>query len=193
MFARTKLMRFIVACVSSCLLLAGAPALAAPLNAVSVGDLPGTNGQWQTGEVTVAAPQAEVWRWFTEVNRWPERFPDDAWARDLGRTPDGRQLAELRSNALGRTLKLEMREQPGVITYTGTGKGVTTQGKIFVQAVGPNTTRVIMQTTGELHGAIGFFAGEGTKRKRAIKKLSSDLQACVRIANSYAAARRHGG
>src|SRR5436305_1090782 len=99
-------------------------ALAAPLNSVVVGDLPGSGGRWQSGEVTIAVPAAEVQRWFSDVRNWPARFPDDSWARDLGRTPDGRRLADFRSNAIGRTLHLQMHEQPGLITYVGSGKDV---------------------------------------------------------------------
>ncbi len=161
----------------------GGVARAVVLNRVVVGDLPGSGGHWQAGEVTVAAPADEVQRWFTDVERWPARFPDDLSARELGRTPDGRRVAELRSRALGRTLTLRLREEPGLIVYDGAGKDVTTQGKIYITPVAPGVTRVIMQTTGELHGAAGAFAGEGTKRKRAIKKLSADLNALVALAN----------
>lgn len=77
--------------------------------------------------------------------------------------------------------------------YDGKGKGVTTQGKIYFESLGPSRTKVVMQTTGELHGATGAFAPEGTKRKRAIKKLSADLDATVRLSRAYAATPRSGG
>ncbi len=176
----------------SCLL-AALPAAAQPLGVVSVGDLPGTGGRWQTGEVTVAAPAAEVQRWFADAAGWTRRFPDDERVRLLGQAPDGRQLVEMRSRALGRTLTLRLRVQPGLITYDGSGKGVTTQGKIMIQALGPSRTRIVMQTTGELHGAIGLF-GEGTKRKRALAKLRADLEAAARLARAAnAAVPRSGG
>jgi hypothetical protein len=174
-------------------MLAVAGAVAAPLNQVVVGDLQGTNGKWQAGEVTVAVPAAEVTTWFTDVKGWSARFPDDSKVRDGGRTPDGRQIADFHSDAIGKTLHLEIRQQPGLITYVGKGKDVNTQGKIFIQSLGPNTTRVIMQTTGEVHGVSGAFAGENTKRKRAIKKLTADLNALVHLSNNYAATQRHGG
>ncbi|HEX6835478.1 MAG TPA: SRPBCC family protein [Polyangia bacterium] len=167
--------------------------MAQPLNVVSVGDLPGTDGRWQMGEVTIAVPAAEVQRWFTDAANWPRRFPDDQWVKLHGRAPDGRELVEFRSKALGRSLTLRMRSQPGLITYEGAGKGISTQGKIMIQALGPTRTRIIMQTTGELHGAIGVFATEGMKRKRAIAKLRSDLEAATRLARAYASAPRSGG
>jgi hypothetical protein len=178
----------------ACLLLGSAAfAQSQNLNAVKVGDLPGTNGRWQMGEVVVAAPTAEVQRWFADASQWKARFPDDQQVRLLGRTPDGRQIVQFRSEALGRKLTVRMRIQPGLITYDGEGKGVTTQGKIFIQPLGPDHTRVVMQTTGELHGALGVLATEGMKRKKAIAKLTSDLNAVVTLSHQYASTPRHGG
>jgi len=159
----------------------GGAARAAALDQVVLGDMPNTNGAWQSGEVTVAAPPAEVQRWYSDVSRWTERFPDDKSARDLGRAPDGRRLAELHSRALGKTLTVRMRERPGLIEYDGEGRGVKTQGKIFFVPAGPGRTRVVMQTTGELHGITGVLATEDMKRDRALKKLGSDLEATVRL------------
>lgn len=175
-------------------LLVGAPLLvgAAPPNEVQIGDLPGTNGRWQQGEVTVAAPPDVVQRWLSEASRWPARFPDDQWARELGRAPDGRRQVEFHSNVLGKTITVRMDERPGLIVYDGTGKGVWTQGKIFVQPAGRGT-RVIMQTTGDLKGIGGAFAPESLKRKRVRKKLASDLNAIVRLSNTWAATPRRGG
>jgi hypothetical protein len=133
------------------------------------------------GEVTIAAKPAEVQRWLSESAQWPARFPDDDWANNLGRAADGRQVAEFHSKALGKTLTVRMREEPGLITYEGAGKGVTTHGKIFIQPAGAGQTHVIMQTTGELHGAAGALAPKGTKRKRALKKLQADLDALVQL------------
>jgi hypothetical protein len=173
--------------------LGGALAGAETPGAVSVGDLPGTDRRWQMGQVTVPVPAPVVQRWFSEADHWAARFPDDKWARDLGRTPDGRHVAEFHSNAIGRTLTVRMREQQGLITYDGSGKGITTQGKIFIEPAGPGQTKVIMQTTGELRGFAGAFAPESVKRKRAIKKLTADLNALVRLSNEYAAAARQKG
>jgi hypothetical protein len=175
------------------LLLVGGVAHPEAVNKVSVGDVPGTEGKWQTGEVTVAAPAAEVQRWFVDVRQWPVRFPDDTWVRDLGRAPDGRRVAEFHSKVVDRTLTVRIRDRPGLITYDGSGKGITTQGRIYFQPVGPDHTRIVMQTTGELHGAVGFFASENMKRKRALKKITADLEAAVRLSNAYAAARRGRG
>jgi carbon monoxide dehydrogenase subunit G len=163
------------------LTMAAGPVAAAALDQVLLGDVPNTDGKWQSGEVTVAAPPEEVQRWFSDVSRWTERFPDDEMARDLGRAPDGRRVAELRSKALGKTLTVRMRERPGLIEYDGSGKGVETEGRIYFYPAGPGRTRIVMQTTGELHGLTGLVATEDMKRDRALKKLGSDLEAAVRL------------
>ena len=168
-------------------------ASAQPLGVVTLGDLPGTDGRWQVGEVTVAAPAAEVQHWFSDATRWTQRFPDDDRVRVLERAPGGRQVVEFHSKALKKTLTLHVREQPGLITYDGSGKDITTQGKIMIEALAPNRTKVIMQTTGELHGLVGLV-GKGEKRKRALAKLSADLHAVVGLARqSASAAPRSGG
>src|SRR4051812_47584477 len=100
------------------------------LGVVQVNDLPGTGGHWQTGEVTVAASADEVQGWVTDAERWPQRFPDDEWVRLKGRAPDGRSVVEFRSKALGRALTVRLHEEPGLITYDGSGKDLTTRGKI---------------------------------------------------------------
>jgi hypothetical protein len=175
-------------------LLLGAPLLAGadPPNQVQVGDLPGTNGRWQQGVVTVSAPPDLVQRWLTEAAQWPARFPDDAWARDLGQAPDGRRQVQFHSNVLGKTVTVRMDEKPGLIVYDGSGKGVWTQGKIFVEPAGRGT-RVIMQTTGDLKGLGGALVPDSLKRKRVRKKLASDLNAVIQLSNTWAAASRRGG
>jgi hypothetical protein len=179
--------------ISLLLLLGGGALRAQQLNVVKAGDLPGTHGRWQYGEVTVAAPPRVVYQWYADAAQWSQRFPDDEWSKALGRTPDGRQVAEFKSKTLGRTLRVEMTLQPNLITYRGSGKGISTQGKIFIEAAGPNQTKVIMQTTGELHGVTGVLAPESVKRDRAIKKLTADLLATAHLANAYAATQRRGG
>lgn len=179
--------------IASFLLSSALAASAQPLGAVTVGDLPGTNGRWQTGEVTVAAPAAEVQHWFSDASRWAQRFPDDDQVQVRGRAPDGRQVVQFHSKTLKKTLTVHLREQPGLITYDGSGKDISTQGKIMIEALAPTRTKVIMQTTGELHGLVGLV-GKGEKRKRALAKLSADLEAVVKLSRlSASAAPRSGG
>jgi len=164
-----------------------------PLDVVTVGDLPGTNGAWQFGEVTVAAPADQVHRWFDEVGRWQGRFPDIEWVQALGATPDGRRIVRFRSSIIGRTMTIRMREQPGSIVYDGEGKDVTTRGKILIERRADRTTHVILQSTTEVHGAAGLFASKNLKRERAHRKFRSDLTSIARLSHTWAAAQRRGG
>jgi hypothetical protein len=164
-----------------------------PLDQIRVGDLAGSGGRWQSGEVTIGVPAREVQRWFADAPRWPARFPDVQWARVEGKSSDGRAIVRFRSRIIGRTLTLDLREQPGLITYVGNGKGVTLQGRMYFTPRGPGTTHVVLQTSADLHGLAGAFASAKTKRGRAFKKLRADLTALTRLERSYAAARRPGG
>jgi carbon monoxide dehydrogenase subunit G len=165
-------------------------ATAQELDRVTIGDLPGTNGSWQTGEVVVAAPAAEVQQWLSDAPDWPARFPDVEWAHALGTTEDGRRIVQFRSRAIGRPITIRVREQPGLIAYDGEGKDVTTRGKNYIERLGERRTRVVLQTTAEVHGAAGAFASEKMKRERARRKLSADLDALVELAHRQAATDR---
>jgi carbon monoxide dehydrogenase subunit G len=153
---------------------------------VTVGDLPGTDGQWQRGEAVVAAPPAVVQRWLGDYAAWPSRFPDVEWAQERGMDQEGRAVVRFRSRIVGRTMTIRVHDQPGLITYDGEGKNVVTQGKIYVEPA-PGGTRVIMQTTADVHGLAGAFATANLKRSRAFKKLRADLSALVQLGNRYEA------
>jgi uncharacterized membrane protein len=161
-------------------------ARAAPAGEIRVGDLPGTNGNWQFGEVTVNAPAAEVQRWFADVNRWPQRFPDVKSADVAGKAPDGREVVHFRSTIIGRPLTLRISDRPGLIAYDGEGKDVTTQGKIFVERLDDQHTHVMLQSSSQVHGAAGIFASAKMRRSRAQKKFRSDLSSIVRLSNEHA-------
>lgn len=168
-------------------------ATAQPVDRVSIHDLPGTDGEWQVGEVVVAAPAAQVQQWLADARDWPARFPDVQWAQDLGSTPDGRRIIRFRSRTLGRTMTVRVRERPGLIEYEGEGKDVTTQGKNIIQALDAHHARVMMQTSGDVHGALRMFATKNVKRERARKKLAADLNALVNLTHTTASTPRPGG
>ena len=152
------------------------------LNRVAIGDLPGTHGSWQEGQVIVAAPASEVQRWLSDTRTWPSRFPDVQWTQELGTTSDGRRIVRFRSRTIGRPLTVRLRERPGLIAYDGEGKDVTTQGKNWIEPLGRDRTRVVMQTSAEVHGALGAFVSAKMKRERARRKLARDLDAIVKLA-----------
>ena len=168
--------------LAACVLLSPL-ATAEELDRVAIKDLPGSDGRWQQGEVVVPAPAARVQQWLSDVRDWPARFPDVQWARELGTTPDGRRVIRFRSRAIGRPMTIRIRERPGLIAYDGDGKDVTTQGKNWVEPLGADRTRVVLQTTADVHGALGAFVTAKMKRQRARKKLAADLNALVRLSN----------
>jgi hypothetical protein len=175
------------------LLLLPSLATAQPLDRVVVHDLPNTSGKWQVGEVVVAAPAGQVQHWLSDANSWPVRFPDTQWAKRIGTTPDGRNIIRFKSRVIGRPLTIRIRERPGFMEYDGEGKDVTTQGKNFIERLDSRHTRVVMQTSSEVSGALRMFASPKTKRDRAQRKLNADLQALVRLSHATAAASRPGG
>lgn len=157
------------------------------LNRVVIGDLPGSGGRWQSGEVVVDAPAAKVQQWLSDAADWPARFPDVRWSKQVGSTSDGRRVVRFQSRAIGRTLTIRIREKPGLITYEGEGKDVTTRGKNYIEPLGGGRTRVVLQTTAEVHGALGAFVSDKMKRDRAQRKLSADLRALVDLAGKHGA------
>lgn len=179
------------------ILVAAALTLVAPLafaqQSIRLGDIPGSDGNWQYGETIVEAPADLVQRWFSEADLWSRRFPDTEWAQPLGTDAQGRKVVKFRSRVIGRPLTLHLTESRGLIAYDGEGKGITTQGKIFVQPLGPRRTRVIMQSSSQVHGAAGIFASKKVRRDRAFKKFRADLSAVIGMSNAWAAANRRGG
>lgn len=160
---------------------------------ITLGDVPGSDGNWQYGETVVNAPADLVQRWFWEPEMWSKRFPDTQWAQPIRSDGRGHQVVRFRSKVIGRTLTLRMTQKPGLISYDGEGNDVTTQGKIFVTALGPSQTRVLMQSTSQVHGAAGIFASKKMRRDRALKKFKADLTAVIQMSNAWAAAARRGG
>jgi carbon monoxide dehydrogenase subunit G len=163
-----RLLAFVVAGVA--LVAVAAPAT----GPVQLGDVPGTNGQWQQGSSVIAAPLDEVRGWLTDFNAWPKLFPDVQSASVLQH--DGNAYTvRFRSNIVGRDMTLRLAVAPRVVVYTGSGKNVTSQGKVTLKPIDRNHTEVLMQSSAEVHGFAGAFASKGMKRKRAFKKISSDL------------------
>ena len=150
-------------------------AAAPPTNVpVRLGDVPGTNGQWQQASTVVAAPLDEVRGWLTDYDAWPKIFPDVQWATVLQH--DGNlYTVRFRSKIIGRDMTLRLQITPRVLVYTGSGKDVTSQGKITLKPIDRNHTEVLMQSSAEVHGLAGAFASQGMKRKRSFKKMQSDL------------------
>ena len=162
----------------------GAPAWGATGAAgIETRDVAGSNGNWQEGSATIAAPLAEVRGWLTDFEHWPQRFPDVTAAKVLARSGDSATL-RFRSKTIGRELTIKLRWTEREINYVGAGKNVNVQGKIALTPKGDGATQVIMQSTADVHGLSGAFATQGLKRDRAFKKLRADLGALERMAGT---------
>lgn len=155
-----------------------------PRAAIAIGEVPGSDGEWQEGVTIVPSGASQVRYWLTDYAHWTDRFPDIDHSEVLGRTPEGQTVVRFHSAIIGRQLTIRIRQTPQGIEYDGEGKNVTTQGKIYIQSLGPSQTRVVMQTTASLHGLSGALASEGMKRSRAQRKLRSDLTALLELSRS---------
>lgn len=172
------------ACVAVLLLGAAAAAPPAPAPDFALRDVPGTHGAWQEGRTVVRAPWRTVQDWLTDYRRWAERFPDISWAEQLPDDAAGRHVVRFHSRAGGRTFTIHEAVRPHFLVFDGWAPHVHTQGRIFVIDRGDGSTRVIMQSTAEVHGLAGWFATRGYKRRSAFAAIRSQLGALLHLANA---------
>jgi hypothetical protein len=163
------------------LLFAAGPALALqqPPGPIQLQDIPGTDREWQEASAVVDAPAREVQHWLTAYEEWRQLFPDIEWVQRLGIDKDGRDVVRFRSRYAGRTITMHQSISPQLLVYEGWGPNVHTQGRVYVIDLGSARTRVIMQTTAEVHGLAGIFATKGLKRNRAFQALRGHLTALL--------------
>ncbi|HEY2746422.1 MAG TPA: SRPBCC family protein [Polyangia bacterium] len=164
------------------MVLLAAPALAAG-DKIEVGDVAGSDGNWQQGRAVIDAPLDEVRGWLVDFEHWPTHFPDVTSAKVLAH---GRDTAKLRfaSRVIGRELTIDLHWTAREISYRGAGKNVDVQGKITLAPEGDRRTSVVMQSTANVHGLAGAFATKGLKRDRAFKKLRADLGALEHLSQT---------
>jgi hypothetical protein len=161
----------------------GSFAYAETASPIKMGDISGSAGKWQEAKSTIAAPIADVRIWMTDFAHWPERFADVTSAKILAQS-DGITTLRFHSKIIGRDMTIKLRAGGNMVTYDGFGKDVTTQGKIFMRPIDASHTEVTLQSSSEVHGALGAFATKGLKRKRALAKMQSDLRALQAMAAS---------
>ncbi len=150
--------------------------------AIELHDLANTDGTWQEGVAVVPAPPAKVQEWLTDYGRWHGRFPDMAWVQYLGDDERGRHVVRFRSYLANRTFVIHEAVQPGLLVFDGWAPNVHTQGRIWILDAGDGRSRVIMQSTNEVHGFIGLFATRGYRRRAAYAATQSHLGALLRLA-----------
>ncbi|HEY7954170.1 MAG TPA: SRPBCC family protein [Polyangia bacterium] len=167
-----------------CLLFLAAPARAKRLDTARLllRDVPGSGGSWQEGSAVVAAPVDEVRHWLTDYPAWPKRFDDIEWSQALADDAAGRHVVRFRSRIAGRTLTVHEAVTKHLISFEGDGPEVHTQGRIWLLDAGGGATRVIMQSTSEVHGLLGLFATRGLKRRRAFEVIQADLDSLLALA-----------
>lgn len=164
--------------------LAAAASAGAPAPAIALHDLPGTDGVWQEGEALVPAPWQTVQGWLTDYAHWVGRFPDIASAEQLPDDAQGRHVIRFASRLAGRTFVVHEAVRPHLLVFDGWAPHVHTQGRIWILDAGDGRSRVLMQSTAEVHGFIGLFATRGYKRKSAFAATRSHLGALLDLARA---------
>ena len=157
-------------------LLAGAAAAAEPRAAMSFRDLPGTGGSWQEAQAIIHAPPERVRSWMIDYDRWPSLFSDVASAEVLGNAPDGSAVVRFQSRIAGRLITVRERQTSFGLEYDGEAHDVTTRGRIYFLDLGNGSTRVIMQSTADVHGFWRPFAFHRLKRRRSFEIMRSQLE-----------------
>jgi carbon monoxide dehydrogenase subunit G len=180
---RPKLPTRRLACSLFVLVLATGAAAFAP-GPVALRDIPGSDGEWQEGSAIVPAPPERVVHWLTAYREWTRLFPDVEWAQVLPRDRRGRDVVRFRSRYAGRAITMHQAVTPNLLTYDGYGANIHTQGRVYVIDLGNNRSRVIMQTTSEVHGMAGVFASRKLKRTRAFQALRGHLSALIEAARA---------
>ena len=161
---------------------ASAPAQAIAPSRIDLHDLAGTDGIWTEGTALVDAPPALVLEWLTDYGHWQGRFPDMAWAQYLGDDEHGRHIVRFRSYLANRVFVIHESVEPGLLTFDGWARNVHTQGRIYILDAGGGRTRVVMQSTNEVHGFIGLFATRSYRRRAAFAATRSHLGALLNLA-----------
>lgn len=152
--------------------------------AIDLHDLPDSDGEWQEGVALIAAPQETVRYWLTDYAAWSQRFPDMEWSEVLPDDERGRHLVRFRSRIANCVFLIAEEVQPGLLVFDGFAPHIHTQGRIYLVPEGPGRTRVLMQSTAEVHGFIGLFATKGYKRSSAFKVTRSHLTALLALAKA---------
>jgi hypothetical protein len=180
---RTFAMRL---CAVAAVLLVGPAAAAddAPDLAIALHDLDGSGGQWQEGVAVVPAPWPDVEGWLTDYANWSRRFPDIEWAQQLADDNRGRHVIRFRSRLAGRSFLIHEAVTPHLLVFEGDAPNVHTQGRIWILDAGDGRSRVLMQSTAEVHGFIGLFATHGYKRRSAFAAARSHLGALLALARA---------
>jgi hypothetical protein len=152
--------------------------------AIELRDLPDTSGTWQEGAAVIPAHRDRIRAWLTDYILWPSRFPDIEWSQVLGDDPQGRHIVRFRSRIADAVLTVHEAVSPELLVFEGTATMAHTQGRIHLVDLGNGSTRVLMQSTVEVHGLARLFATQKVKRERAHAAATSHLAALWNLAKA---------
>src|SRR5262245_52769890 len=100
--------------------------------AVSVRDVPNTNGAWQEARGFIDAPPDVVHRWIADYAHWPDYCGDVKTAIVLGREENGgATLVRMRSRIFNAWLTIKVRRMPFGYLFNGRAGSITTEGKVW--------------------------------------------------------------
>jgi hypothetical protein len=159
-----------------CLLAVATVASAAAGNPIEVHDLPGTNGTWQESVSVIPASSQQVRRWLTDYDHWPQLFSDITTAQLLGYDVEGSAIVRFHSRIAERTLIIYESAYPWGLAFAGGSKHVNFRGKIFIEPLGPDRTRVRMQSVADVHGMLRPFVTLDMKRAKSRAMMRANLE-----------------
>ncbi len=176
--------------IVACLVCVRAATAKPPAPGYGLADLANSHGDWQQGSAVVDASRDQVRQWLTDYRDWPRHFPDIEWSEVLPDDSAGRHVVRFRSKIADRMIVVHEAIEPGLLVFEGFSPNIHTQGRIHLIPLGDGSTRVVMQSTTEVHGFIGIFATRGLKRDRAFKVTRAHLDALVNLSQGAARAAR---
>ena len=168
--------------ITALLVALAAPAFATP--AIDLHDLAGSNERWIEGVAIVDAPPPLVLEWLSDYARWTSRFPDMEWVQPLSDDGRGRSVVRFHSRLADRTFTLHQTVTRELILFDGWAPNVHLQGRIWVLEADAGRTRVVLQSTNEVHGFIGLFATRSYLRRAAFAATAAHLGALLALAAS---------
>jgi hypothetical protein len=149
---------------------------------IDLHDLPGTNGEWQEGVAIIPAPRDQIRAWLIDYPNWPKRFPDIGWSTVLPDDAKGRHVVRFSSHIVDAIITVHEAVTPNLLVFEGTAPYTHTQGRIHLIDLGDGTTKVLMQSTAEVHGFYKIFATKRLKRDLGYEVSRSHLRALYDLA-----------
>jgi hypothetical protein len=169
-----------------CLLAIASTAGAAGSLPIESHDIPGTNGTWQESVSVIPASATQVRRWLIDYDHWSQLFSDITDARLLGYDTSGSAIVRFHSRIADRTLVIYESQHPWGLAFAGGSKHVNFRGKIFIEPLGPERTRVRMQSAADVHGMLRAFVTLDMKRAKSRAMMRANLESLHQLSRDSA-------